>query len=217
MKTQLFGSVTLLAMSGISLLCATNPAQASTYTITAAPTDWTQDFSVQKFNSSLGTLTSVTLTLVENTDYKWQLFNNSLNQATFTVSAETDLTLTLPGILGTLNASVSYPSTAFSVAASSSQSVDSGWLSGADSVLLTPASGDLSAFVGTGNLSLSASTATEDATTGTGGNRGYFLSTQTGAILEVTYNYTPVPEPSSLALLGLGGMGVMAMLRRKSR
>lgn len=52
---------------------------------------------------------------------------------------------------------------------------------------------------------------------GVGGVEGSFSPVTAGGSVTVTYNWAPVPEPSALALLGMGAFGLLACVWRKRR
>ncbi|MEI9866718.1 MAG: PEP-CTERM sorting domain-containing protein [Limisphaerales bacterium] len=96
-------------------------------------------------------------------------------------------------------------------------SVNSGSLSqtGTTSSLYTQSS-ILAEFTGAGNISLSASTFTQSGLTYTGGiTFANVTSVDASLTGSVVYNYTPVPEPTTLALAGLGGLSLMLVLRQR--
>jgi len=178
--------------------------------------------SLPKFDSSLGTLTQVTLTLDADTFagvIGWD------NEAT----AASDVTLGI-GAEVTINAFSSLASIAIplqtgstSVAADNDGAADyagtdSFWVVGglgnASDANSSTDSGVLTLFTGTGtfDVRLSSSVSTYISTTG-----GYGPSTttagDTNGTITVAYEYTPVPEPATIALLGLGSI----VLRRKRK
>ena len=70
-------------------------------------------------------------------------------------------------------------------------------------------------FSGLGAISLSASTDTLTVLGNKGGNSFSAQVSSASLTGTVTYNYTAVPEPSTLALLGIGVVGLIAYGRRK--
>jgi hypothetical protein len=75
----------------------------------------------------------------------------------------------------------------------------------------------LAEFTGLGSITLGASTFTQTVLANTGGNT--FATQMTNASLggSVTYFYTPVPEPGTMVLLGLGMASVFAVGSRRRR
>ena len=74
---------------------------------------------------------------------------------------------------------------------------------------------DLSQFLGTGDLSVGFATDTTIAQIDS-----YFSSdvgVLVGASLNVTYYYHDIPEPASLALIGLGAIGAATLRRRRAK
>lgn len=73
----------------------------------------------------------------------------------------------------------------------------------------------LSAYIGSGNVDLPFAATVPNFTLATlGGNNNTSMSTFASADLTVTYDYTPVPEPSSIITL-LGGLGSLLAFRRR--
>lgn len=162
------------------------------------------------FDSSLGTLDSVIVTL----------FGAVTSSVTVNaVSAEpfgADVTggarirvLAGPGAGTQLN--ISSTATTNPLDAGTQETVDFG--TKLSSTLLTVNAAD---FLSNVTFSLAAIGGNSCGTSG--GNNGCDFTTTAGARIEVDYNYTPpvqVPEPASMALIGLGALGLAAVRRRK--
>lgn len=217
MKTQLTRCLFALTASSLTVVPVCAKAQTSTYVYPLSPTDWSYNFQVQQFNASQGILTSVSLTLIETASFTWTLANHSPSPSSFTLAAVSQLTLDLPDSLPPVSTGIGYslPSPV-SLASGATLTLGTGELSGFGSFILSPANYDLSAFIGTSTLMLPASTFTTDDAHSTGGNNVETLQTLAGATLVVTYNFTPIPEPSELALL-LPGLGAAFLGWRRFR
>ncbi|HTV47644.1 MAG TPA: choice-of-anchor E domain-containing protein [Phycisphaerae bacterium] len=188
-----------------------------------------------QFNSALGTLTGVQITLnMTVTPYasaanfgspstplifdptSWTSATFSPAIGNWTVSYATDSwTLTAPtvstGDIYGSNQSVPFPTIlSFTGATSASAS-------------LTNVSGsDLSAYIGSGNLVFGI---TGPGTWAGGGpfyNYGYGYTggganlTSTDGTESVTYDYSSVPEPASMGLMAMGGIGLLINRRKKA-
>jgi hypothetical protein len=190
----------------------------TTTPIASTLTDWNGTLSFQQFNPSLGTLTSVELDLSSTLTTTLTVTNNSPTSSSYG-NAKTDMYVSVKGPLNdapqleVLSQGFTYGTLLNQLGAG--DSVVSGLLtkSGTSSNIYTLSS-VLSAFTGTGSISLPASTATYTDIAVTGGNT--FSSQVTNANLTgtVTYTYTPVPLPSALLLLGPGLLSLVGIKRR---
>jgi hypothetical protein len=187
-----------------------------------------RDLVVSQFDSSLGTLNSVSIAAstalqaelgFENikttgggtfsiytywpsdpTQYTYADINLSFNSSNILTSGYSDAhqyTKTLAVFDGTID----YAGTSGAILAN---------FSDADNTSMFYNS-SLAQFIGTGNLTFGLLTNAFTALSVSGGNGATSMATIGQASVSVTYDYTPVPEPVTLAILSIGGL----LLRRK--
>lgn len=203
-------------------------AGAATITQTAdipiQTTDWSKVLQFNQFDPTRGTLNSISFTLNGIVRGNVQVENQNATAATVSTTLQATLTLrrpdltpiviTIPNIIRQFDATayddtldfdgtsgISYPTTS----ASHSETV-SGLSSAADKAL----------FTGFGTISLPC-TASGFAGGSGAANLALLFSAESGANASVTYDYTPVPEPSGLIALisGIGSLAGFAVRRRK--
>jgi len=204
-----------LASAGLLLTASEAKATTETFTYTHSPstTEWSDNFILQEFNPALGSVTSVYISASEDVTMDGTVKNNATGPESFTFRAGSQLILTLPGALGSLMPSPLASAQAFNLP--SGGTAPYGPVNASDSVNSTyTLPGDMALFIGAGTLNLPGYTQSQELISGGGGNISADLNTVAGATVEVQYNYVPVPEPGSLALLALGGAVVLLRKRR---
>ncbi|WP_414583006.1 choice-of-anchor E domain-containing protein [Scytonema sp. PCC 10023] len=234
-----FLSVLTAASALAGIVGITEAAHAATVTYTTAynaPTDPTVPYagfgytdiinaplSIQKFDSSLGTLDSVTIDFIGDIKGDAGFENRSPQASTVTVDLSGDLKLELAD--GTSVAEFS-PQQDYSYdVAKYDGTTDFGGTSGKTVVGLTASQSDtktytdntlLQSFTGSDNLNLLFS-ATAKSTVSGSGNIASYVTTYAKSNVEVTYDYQPrkVPEPS--VILGIGVMTGVGLLVQKNR
>lgn len=201
-----------------------------TASIPVTATDWSPGFPpsvtnplvLPRFDPSLGTLRSVTI----SGDYT---FENDFSMrfiapATITVAAtEARLAIERP------DKSVLFSATPADVSKQQSfngptfpHSVSFPTLTRKEAlspVTLTSAA-DLALFTGTGPgqaLGLPALATSHSTFTSSTGNGDGMVNTRAGVNIMVQYSYTPIPEPATLAVLGGGLLAVLTVRRSRSR
>jgi hypothetical protein len=180
-------------------------------------TDFTASTSVAKFNSALGTLTKVEVSITVNGSFAGTVTNTANGAQNFNVTELVKLTLTGPNTLSlkpTLTASQTYSGLMPGVTSAF------GPYSPTSTSTLSPAytsAADLAAFLGTGNVNFSLSTMTGTTISGGGGNILAAIATSAGGMITVNYTFTPtgVPEPASVVLMGIGGVTLLGLGQRR--
>src|SRR3990172_1836945 len=215
----LFVSIVFAAVFYGTSLIAQGETVTHTFSLPLTTTNWSDSVSVPKFDASLGTLDSVYFELGGGVQGTGEFESLDAAPATVLMNLQALLTLNRPDntiIVQTLPVF----STSDDVAAYDG-TTDFGGTSGktyADVTstdldsFISSATSDKSLFTGTGNITLPVTSAGTSYGSGAG-NLIVQFSTSASASVLVKYNYTPVPEPSTLALLSAAGMVVFAAFR----
>ena len=218
-------TVILAALASAMLAGSANAATVlyNSNVISNTSTNWSNALNFTKFDSTLGTLTSIKITLSGDLfgNARAESLDNSTTTVTLNLGAVIKLTrpdnstivISAPGISNSFNA------------ASFDGIIDFGGTSGAsfaeistslvNSVTLTLA-GDLALFTGIGSLAAPTTAIGNSQATGSG-NLVSSFQTQAGAFGSVEYTFNAaVPEPQSWALMlvGFGAVGFAARRRR---
>jgi hypothetical protein len=210
-------ALVLLAVASVAL-----PARASTLgplptTTPIAPTltDWTGTLEFPQFDPSLGTLISVELTISGAISTDITVTNSATTGSDGTVKTECLFTVQDSGN-NLVAPQLDLLSPVFSYSLVPGGSISSGTLtkSGSDTQTYTSPV-VLSEFTGLGSITLNASTFTQTLLANTGGNTAAGQVTTGSVTGTVTYNFTPVPEPSTLAMLGFFAVGLVGCAMRR--
>jgi hypothetical protein len=216
-----------LAVAIVSLLGAVASAQAATITFSAdqalTRTNWTSNLLLGKFDTHLGTLTSIDFSVtgltqgtskVENKDAIARNFTTTLS-STFTLSNGSTTLVTAVNPVFSQNFSFTAYDGRTDFAGTSGASTGLISHSQSNSFHSTSAA-DFAAFSanGGGNISLALAAVGASRVIGSG-NFVSSITTQSGGNVSVTYNYLPVPEPETYAMM-LAGLGLLGLTRRRS-
>ncbi|WP_016951112.1 PEP-CTERM sorting domain-containing protein [Anabaena sp. PCC 7108] len=218
-------------LAGIVATAGTANAASLSYTASSgdySPTDFSETLSIQKFDSSLGTLTSVFLEITGSIKANAGLESLSASSSTITANVGADMYLTQDNnqlfFIKPTN-SESYQATAFDgqidFSGTSGKTINDIMDSEYKNTTLTSDLYDLAAYIGSGNIDFLFSATAKSSVSGSG-NIVSQINTNAKGTLKVTYNYdspysTQVPEPSTLLGFGLvAGFGMLSQ-RKKSR
>ncbi len=224
----LLGVVLTLALSMGASAGSVN-ATVTPSSIGLQETDWISTLSVSKFDVSLGTLTSVVITLYGNVNDTIRFENMAASASTVNAGINTAFSLSGPSPIVTLSMSIA-------ISKSNTVTAYDGTLdwggpppysgnqfngSGREYVDLVDSNStsstfntNLSMFQGIGTYNLTAGATANSFATGSGNLVTWFTS-RAGASATVVYNYREVPEPASLLALSSGLIGLIGFCVRK--
>jgi hypothetical protein len=219
--------LTFSIVGALSFAASANTVQYTT-TIDSTAVDWSKNLALEQFNPSLGTLDSIEITLssgissvmtavnqAESSSYGngQTTINITLDTSTigsydlFNVGAGAVLTYTGANwVYATVDNQLAAGANISSSPETGSGNKDTGILS--NSTLLTD-------FTGSGDVNLLMTTLTTINSSVTGGSTSLTQESSAGLTATITYNYTPVPEPTTMALFGIGSLGLFLIRRRK--
>lgn len=235
-------SLSAVLTAGMALAASANTQILASQSITSG-TDFTGSFLFQKFDPSLGTLTSVFLTLGTDLSTTLTVTNNSGSASSGTADTKLQAIIADPSTTFTTTSNVLNGSGGLfklrdSVTTDGSgDGSDSYSLSGTGSTTLTPPEAThslntvpnlsspavLSFFTGSsGFAQINYKTFTSTILSNTGGNTTASQATTDTFTVGVQYNYTPAssatPEPGTWAMLVAGAStGLVALRRRRNK
>jgi hypothetical protein len=210
-----------------SLALASVAAQALTISYSDAfgspPVPFSETLTLPKFNSSFGTLIGAKLTLAFDIVASVEVINLGNSPASFdSASAAFPVSATSNGIDAT---SVAATATANSLGGNVNPGVDNrfiqGGLTASGSAIQTVGPSGLPSYIGGSSDTITfALSALEGSYNGVGPTSLLFGGSGNAAgTLTVEYDYTastsPIPEPSTAVLMGLGMLAIGASLRRR--
>jgi hypothetical protein len=169
----------------------------------------------QKFNLA-GTLTQIELSLSSGMDTTLTVTN--LGGSTSSGSVHTELQLNVKDPLSLITdqpqIDINTASQAYSLAINETKILSKKTGSGIYDNFFSDA-GLLAEFTGSGNILLDAFSLTQTWQNNTGGNTSTAQLTHGGLTGTITYEYTPVPTPPTVLLLGSGLVGLLALRWRR--
>lgn len=215
----------LLAVAAM-MVCLPSLALANTETFDASggiattKTDWTNPLSFQQFDSSLGTLNKVTISLNSVLDTNMTVFNSGSAPASGSFQTLVQISVKggaiFPSTTPWMTEKIPTSPWTFNLAAGEGASL--GPIHTESGNVANSYTSGLGDFIGLGNFGLECSTLTSYVTAGS-----FTFGQNTTADLHgiITYDYTPkasaVPVPPSLLLLGSGLLGLLALRRRQKK
>ena len=218
--------IAALAGSVCSVAALADGSITNTAAVVNTTTTWQSTLTIPQFDSSLGTLASITYTITGTVTGTAQASNNSTS-STDDVTLNLSAKLRLSDSLGTtLVQSVPLLSTDELLAKGDGTGDVPHYVAPSGITLnglsvgynqVNSSSSDLGLFIGTGTIDLTMKATAQSGGIGDSGNDTFNFTTFADASITVVYNYTtPVPEASTWAAIGFIGMaGGATYLRRR--
>jgi len=201
---------------------AASRADTITQTKSVGPlsVDFTAPLTFQKFNPALGPLNSITIIDKDTINAELMATNTGATPDLVTIKVDVTFTLKRPDNSTILSQTLTVShSQLLAPAGMAGDSFDVMVMDMKTAMATVPPPfSDLALFTGAGNITLTLEATGNVTVTDTTGNADTFTATDGSATKTLIYNFgLQIPEPTSLALFAIGGVGIYLARRLRAR